>query len=214
VPLFEDDFLSQVSTVFNDSKIAIMFNSYDPRAGIEHVHLNGAARKELGLEPGSKKSYRNRTIYRDITPRSVRDGLWLYQYGFDGDFTAIDGAYYRQIILSELSDADKIYVARPINKNWLGELPGSLLMLEDLKTEMSFNGTYLAERDRILLVNKWIRDGVLDASKFHEIGIYEIEVEVQQSFFDYVFEKMDVFTAARDKARRAFSGAVQPLSLT
>jgi hypothetical protein len=211
VPLFEDRFFSDISNVFNASDIAILFNSYDPRQGMEYVHMNASARERLGLAPGDKKSYRSRTIYRDITPQYVRDALWLYQYGFSEGFTAIDGAYYRQIILSELSDAKKLYVARPVNKKWLGELPVSMLALEDMKTEITFNGTYHAERDRILLVNKWVKEGMLDRQKYHEIELYELEIETQESFFDYIFEKMETFLAARDQAARAFTGAIQPM---
>jgi hypothetical protein len=80
VPLFDDKFFSDISNVFNASDIAILFNSYDPRQGIEYVHMNASARERLGLAPGDKKSYRSRTIYRDVTPQYVRDALWLYQY--------------------------------------------------------------------------------------------------------------------------------------
>lgn len=210
VPQFQDRFFSDISDAFNDSGIAILFNSYVPRQGMEYVHLNPAAQQRLGLTPGDRKSYRPRTIYKDITPQYVRDGLWLYQYGFGEGFTAIDGAYYRQIILSELSDADRIYVARPINRKWLGELPSSMLALEDMKTEIAFNGTYHAERDRILLVNKWIGAGILDPQVYHHIDLYELEIESQESFFDYIFEKMQTFAAARELATRAFTGAIQP----
>lgn len=210
VPQFEDTFFSKISDALVGSDIAILFNSYDPRQGIEYVHLNPEAQRRLGLSPGERKSYRPRTIYRDTTPQYVRDGLWLYQYGFGEGFTSIDGAYYRQIILSELSDADRIYVARPINNKWVGELPSSMLELEDMKTEITFNGTYHTERDRLLLVNKWIRAGVLDAEAYHPIDLYELEIETQASFFDYIFEKMPTFTAAHELAARAFSGAIQP----
>jgi hypothetical protein len=212
VPLFPEEFFSRISDVFNDSKTCLLFNSYEPRQGLEYVHLNDAARDALGLRPGDRKSYRSRTIYKDTTPQYVRDGLWLYQYGFGDKFSAIDGAYYRQIILSELSKATRIFIARPINKKWLGELPGNMLALEDMKTEIAFNGTYHAERDRILLVNKWIDDGKLDPADFHKIDLYELEIETQESFFDYVFERMDMFDAAREQASRAFRGAIEPIT--
>ncbi len=211
VPLFSDAEFDRICEVFNQSPTAILFNSYDPRQGIEYVHLNPAARKLLGLQPGDKKTYRSRTIYRDITATYVRDGLWLYQYGFADMRSAIDGAYYRQIILSELANAERIFVVRPINEKWLGDLPTSLLALEDLKTELGFNATYHGERDRLLLVNKWLKDGVLPAADFHTIEIFEVDIETQESFFDYVFESMDVFTAAREKAARAFNEELQPM---
>jgi hypothetical protein len=212
VPLFSDSFFAGISEVLNASDMAIMFNSYEPRQGIEFVHLNRAARRRLGLEPGSNKSYRDRTIYKEITPQYVRDGLWLYQYGFAEGFTAIDGAYYRQIILSELADADRIFVVRPINHKWLGELPTSMLALEDMKTEISFDGAYHGERDKILLVNEWLRKGTLDPTKYHKIELVELEIETQESFFDYVFENMAMFRKARDRAARAFRGDIEARS--
>ena len=141
---------------------------------------------------------------------AVRDGLWLYEYGFEGDATAIDGVYYRPILLSELSSARTIHVVRPVNRKWLGPMPSSKLALEDLKTEVAFNGIYHAERDRMLMVNRWIAEGVITDPRFRPIEIYELEVETQRSFFDYVFESMEVFEAARALAREAFAGGLAP----
>ncbi len=205
IPLFSDEFFEGISDRFNKSKIGIIFNSYDPHQGIEFVHLNEAAKKALDLKPGDKKVYRDRTIYKDVTSAYVRDGLWLYQYGFEGDFTEIDGAYYRQILLSELAVVETIYVARPVNHKWLGPMPTSFIALEDMKTEINFNGTYAGERDKILLINKPLKEKALSDQKYHHIDLVEIEIATQPSFFDYVFEKQHVFDAARADASNKFS---------
>ncbi|MDA8229972.1 MAG: hypothetical protein M0006_01390 [Magnetospirillum sp.] len=214
VPLFPDKFFSSISDAFNAADLPILFNSYDPHQGIEFVHLNEAAKKTLGIAPGTRKSYRDRTIYRDVSPNYIRDGLWIYQYGFEGRFNAIDGAYYRQILLSELSGADIIFVARPINYKWQGELPKSYAALEDMKTEIAFNGSYEGERDKIVLINKLMKEGVLkdrDGKAFHHIELVEVEMTGQRSFFDYIFESGEVFDHARattlHKFENAFRGA-------
>ncbi|WP_444460024.1 hypothetical protein [Rhodobacter capsulatus] len=214
VSLFPDSFFAEIAQAFNATGIGILFNAYDPREGVEYVHANPSALAQLGIAPGGRKSWRSRTIYAEITPQAVRDGLWLYEYGFEGSpeggFGALDGAYYRPVLLSELSCARTIHVVRPVNRKWLGPLPDSKLSLEDMKTEVSFNGIYAAERDRMLMVNRWIAAGILRDPRFAPIEIYEIEVETQRSFFDYVFESMDVFENARGLGREAFSGGLAP----
>lgn len=214
VPLFPDSFFAEIARTFNETGIGILFNAYDPREGLEYVHANPSALAQLGIAPGGRKSWRSRTIYTEITPQAVRDGLWLYEYGFEGNpeggFGALDGAYYRPVLLSELSCARTIHVVRPVNRKWLGALPDSKLALEDMKTEVSFNGIYAAERDRMLMVNRWIATGLLRDPRFAPIEIFEIEVETQRSFFDYVFESMEVFENARVLAREAFSGGLAP----
>jgi len=208
VPLFPESFFAEIAQAFNETGIGILFNAYDPREGLEYVYANPSALAQLGVAPGGRKSWRSRTVYGEITAQAVRDGLWLYEYGFDGGFGALDGAYYRPVLLSELSAARTIHVVRPVNRKWLGALPESKLALEDMKTEVSFNGIYAAERDRMVMVNRWIAAGLLRDPRFHPIEIFEIEVETQRSFFDYVFESMDVFENARALARDAFSGGL------
>ncbi len=205
VPLFPDNFFDTISETFNMSDIGIVFNSYNPKKGTEYVHLNEAARKMLGVNYNVRDSYRDCTECRRITPESVRQALWIYQYGFDRDRITFDGAYFRQILLSELVPADKIYVVRPVNSCWIGDLPECYIGVEDLKTETSFNGTYAGERDKIQLINKLIRnnyfreDMVLEKN-YHEIELVEIEIGTQEGFFDYINEKMSVFNRAKEKS--------------
>lgn len=204
VMLFDDEFFHKINDAFNAcSDIGLMFNSFDPREGIEIVHLNDCAKSILHLQAGQQSSYRSRTLYKDIKHNYVRDGLWIYQYGFE-DNNMLDGAFYRQIMLSELAPAKTIFVARPINYKWLGKMPASWMEVEDMKLEISFNGSYQGERDKVLLVNKLIHDGVITDPRYIKIDLCEIEIETQESFFDYIFEDMRVFDQARVNAAEVF----------
>ncbi len=198
-PLFSHDFFEDISNVFNNSNVGVVFNSYHAKQGIENVYLNEKARKLLGVEYGQENKYRDRTVYKNITPGSVKAGLWLYQYGFDSVLD-LDGAYYRQIILSELVSVPKIYVLRPIKYFWQGEMPDTYTETEDMKTEIMFNAAYSGERDKIMLINKLIDEKKLPAD-YHKIELVEIEIKNQESFFDYIFERKKVFDYAREKAK-------------
>ena len=218
VPLFPDAFFKEISDAFNSSSIGIAFNSYNPLEGFEYVHLNPAARDLLTRKSQRKNAYdkgqpsrhRERTTYDDITPEAVRDGLWIYQYGFDqkqGCF--LDGAYYRQIMLAELVYATDIFVARPINYRWIGPLPTSQIGIEDLKTEVSFNGTYAGERHQIYLINTLVERGDLSPEKYHHITLHEIEIAQQRGFLDYIFEKVEVFEEAFNASKATLEAYVR-----
>ncbi|NTU85637.1 MAG: hypothetical protein HGA45_40930, partial [Chloroflexales bacterium] len=212
IPEFPKQLFDDISAAFNNEKqIGIAFNSYCPQDGVEYVYLNDAARARLspdgakyqpdyvsasrsfGYNPADPNS--KRTIYKPITSEAVRDGLWIYEYGFTTspgtgkDNQLVDGAYYRQIMLKELQSADVIFVARPINARWLpahqeegqggtskfgksnggagggqpghsaagsrspDDLPRSYVEMQDLKTEVNFNGSYVGERAQIAIIN-------------------------------------------------------------
>ena len=204
MPARPDELFEDMSVTFNQSEIAIAFNSYDPPKGEEYVHLNDKAREALGIEYGQEKSYRQGTFYQTITLDEIKDALWLYQYGFPEGRTRLDGAYYRQILLSELVRADKIFVARPINKKWLGKLPSNYIGSKDLETEISFNGTYIGEKDKIELINELVRKGKLPGDQYHHIHLFELEIQTQEGFFDYVFEDPTIFNEAREQATNLF----------
>jgi hypothetical protein len=187
-----------------------VFNSYDVHNGEEYVYLNDRARNLLDVAYGEHDRYRQGTTYRRISPEAVREGLWLYEYGEPRDVSAIDGAYYRQVMLSELSRARTIYVARPINSRWLGSFPSSWIGLEDLKTEVNFNGTYSGERDKIALLNKLLGEKAINAEKvsrkgYHQINLVEFEIQTQQGYFDYAHEYLAVFDRAYDEVQPAFA---------
>ncbi len=203
-PARTDEVFEQISAAFNRADMGIAINAYSPSEGEEHVYLNERAREVLGVEYGKEGPYRQRTVYYEITPENIKNSLWLYQYGFSEERTIIDGAYYRQILLSELVGADKIFVARPINHKWLGPLPRNDVSAKDLQTEISFNGCYSGERDKIQLINFLIERGELSKDKFHRIDLFELEIPTQEGFFDYVFEKTSVFEDARKLALKLF----------
>lgn len=226
IPEFPPDFFQQISDAFNSEQtIGIAFNSYSPTDGQEFVYLNDAARHMLA--PAGQKYFdgyqsgtRQRTVYREITPEAIKAGLWIYEYGFeDSEIRHVDGAYYRQIMLKELTSADIIVVVRPISHQWLPgpstnqsapayPLPRGYAEMQDLKTEIGFNGTYIGERAQIELINQLVaqrdlalaRDGGDVATDllraYHQIDLIEIEIEVQRSFFDYIFENPEIFEQA------------------
>jgi hypothetical protein len=201
---FSDSFFQTMSDAFNACRdIGLAFNSFDPNEGMEIVHLNDKARTLMKKKTGTRSSYRSRTIYKDITPNYVRNALWIYQYGFE-DNNMLDGAYYRQIILSEITPAETIFVARPVSYKWLGKLPSSWAEVEDMKLEMSFNGSYQGERDKVELINNLINDGTLKNTKYKLVNLKEIEPETQESYFDYIFENIDIFKRSRKNALKEF----------
>lgn len=223
-PDFPEGFFAGISEEFQKSAIGIVFNSYNPRQGHEHVYLNAAARELLGqssrphqFDHGQRNCYRDRTIYQDITPEAVRAGLWLYGYGFDQDKDRfVDGAYFRDVILSELVFAETIYVARPLHFHWAGKMPKNYPDMEDLKTEVAFNGSYAGERCQIQLVNKLLDDRALSQAKqkkYHPIKLIEIETDRPRGYFGYVFEDLGVFDHARGEAEQRFrtAGGAEPV---
>jgi len=208
VPQFPDNFFYDIAKEFNDANIGIAFNSYNPCEGEEYVYLNQAARDCLAsnrsrsrkYDPGHISDHRPYRTYQEIDTDAVRDGLWLYQYGFDQNADKfVDGAYFRGVMLSELTCAETIFSVRPIAHEWKGALPSNYPELEDMKTEVGFNGAYSAERDQIRLINKLLRQGALEkaaAAGYREIDLVEVEIGRQRGYFDYLMESMDVFEEA------------------
>jgi hypothetical protein len=202
---FPGTFFETIADTFNKCDIGLAFNSFDPGNGTEVVHLNKTAQDFVGKKPGDRRRLlRERTVYNEITRDCVRDGLWLYQYGLE-DNSKVDGAYYRQIMLDELMPATDVFVARPISQKWLGNMPSCWTEVEDLKYEVFFNGSYQGERDKLLLVNKLIEDGVIKDKRYRKVNLHEIEMETQEGFFEIVFENIDVFDRARNNAKKAFA---------
>jgi hypothetical protein len=246
-PEHSPDYFKEMSRVFNASEIGIVFNSFNPVGGTENVYLNDTARRLLreakkkggksAYLPGEKSSYRERTTYQSITPDAIRDALWLYNYGFDPEDRPdahalfVDGAYFRQIILNELTPVRCIFVARPIHHEWVGALPTNWADLEDFKTKLLFNGTYDGERHQILLINKLLGknranpneiptdrddhttstadDGpaaasektLVDPEGYHPIELIEVEPKRLRGFIDYILEDIGVFDDAYTRAR-------------
>jgi len=237
-PDFSQEFFDNISDRFNSNKIGIVFNSYQPGScegtpgPVEYIHLNEVARKQLGRQYGTPASYRAHTTYARITPDAVRSALWLYMYGFDDAENRLDGAYYREMILSELCapTIDHIFAVRPLNAEWKGPLPSTFPAGKDLETEVSFNGAYIGERDKIDLMNKvgaemrdilehltktgvpvpaQLRDKL---DKYHQIDVIDVDIETQRGYFDYVFEDMDTFRRGKALGRKRLSDATVAIS--
>ncbi len=223
VPIRGDNFFKDICDTFNwndgnqingkPQGIGILFNSFNIVKGEEYVYLNEYARNLLGVEyedslNQNDNRYRESTSYHPITSEAVRQGLWIYEYGEPHNVSTIDGAYYRQIMLSELTKARTIYVARPINRCWLGPFPSSWIGLQDLKTEVNFNGSYVGEKDKIFLINRLLKQGRFSPEaieRYHEIQLIELEIQTQRGFFDYAHESLDVFDQAYDDALQVFA---------
>jgi hypothetical protein len=128
------------------------------------------------------------------------EALWIYEYGFEGR-RAVDGAYFRQIMLAECSRARRIFVARPIQAKWRDAMPVTWGEKEDLKTEIFFNASYLGELFRIELVNRFLRDGAINPDflkieGYHQIDIYEVEPRNPQPFVQLFTESKEMFEDA------------------
>ncbi|WP_156912782.1 hypothetical protein [Methylocaldum szegediense] len=225
VPTRSEEVYQNIAKTFNASDIAIFFNSFSPRLGTEHLHMNEAAwetyraiqqerQERRPDDPHTQEMRKNGDLpsvrAEKITAESVRDALWLSLYGFEREGKPqerIDGAYARQFILSELSSAHVIYIPRPQRYRWVGELPESLIELQDLQTELWFNGAYAQQLARIELVNRLLRNpnlkGPLEEQGFHEIEIVPIEIPVQRGFFNYFIEDTDVFYHAVEQSTLA-----------
>jgi hypothetical protein len=222
LPHVEDGALERICKAFNEEGekeeegVAIAFNSYDPVEGIELIYLNKLAMTMLNREPHQRSSFRNRenndghtTEYREITPEGVLEALWIYEYGFEGR-RAVDGAYFRQVMLAECSRARRIFVARPVQAKWRDAMPVTWGEKEDLKTEIFFNSSYLGERFRIELVNRLIKDGALkpkyaEEKGYHHIDIYEVEPRHPQPFVQLFTESKDMFDEAVAEALATFA---------
>lgn len=223
-----------IARCFNARPEPIFFNSYSPRHGVEHLHMNPPAlaryqdqqerRHKLRPHRHAETAQRLDKHLPKVAPAkidadAVRDALWLTWYGFDGPNgqleadRRIDGAYARQFILSELTDADILFMARPQGFRYRGPLPGNYFDVQDLQTELWFNGSYTQQLARIDLVNRLINNGALSRDHYREIELVPVEIEVQRGYFAYFVESMDVFDRAVRESTRIFRqprGATQP----
>ncbi len=218
VPDFPDSYYEEMAARFNDADVAIVFNSYHPAAGLEHVHLNPAAldlyERRTGrpddYDPGRESRHRPRTVYQRISARSIKDGLWLYEYGFDKSSGFLDGAYFRQMMLAELWPASDIVAVRPLAHAWTGEdLPTSFAAIQDLKNQVFFDGSYAGERGQITLINALLASGELSSAGYHHITLHEIELHERRGLLDYVFENEGVFDAGLEQGRRVLGAIAQ-----
>jgi hypothetical protein len=217
----------EIAETLRSSKIAIFFNSFAPREGCEYLYMNKEARLLYEAQQDKKAHLRAisdaaaerlrdhlpRIVPKDIDAKAVEDALWLTLYGFGGrragEHCRIDGAYARQFILNELSDAKILFMARPQAYHFEGRAPHSVFEVRDLETNLWFNGAYAQQLRTIDLINRLVRNKAFVpavAAKFHEIELVPIEIEVDRGFFCYFIEDPKVFQTARDRSRDVFQG--------
>lgn len=216
IPTRDPKFFKEISDTFNETPIAIFFNSVNPETGVEYVHVNAPARAfmanrydMLGDElvaqrianGGTDVTFKTREL-RPITPEYVEAALWLLQYGFVKKFNGeylFDGAYRRQLIVRELIGAETIFVVRPQSYKWQGDLPSTYFEMEDFKIEMLFNGSYGGETSSIRLLNYLHKQRVIREEHYKPVELIEIEISVNRGFFDYFFESLDIYEKSRNQ---------------
>lgn len=210
IPAFPDELFEAIAATFNDCGhgMGVAFNSFNPRSGLEHLHVN-----ELGMELLAARDrdvdygrVDGTLLYRDIRPGDVRAALRLFAYGFtDADAdggTVIDGAYARSIILNELTFARRIYAVKPLNTRWIGRLPRNQFEVQDMQTERWFETSYREQARMINKISELSRNARLvdeDGKEYHEVRLVPVELEMQRGYFQYFVEEQEVFDDAYNR---------------
>jgi hypothetical protein len=198
VPAFPANFYSDISDALNDSEIGVVFNAYNFEEGREIVYMNKVALKLTGKKVGPHVS-KGWINYQPITAATAEQALYLYQYGFKNSTQTVDGAYVRDVVLSEIpsgnNDIDRIAAVRPQPDNWLGGPPMSNVDLQSLQTQVAFNATYIGERERIFLINRLAGELKRDPP-LKQVAILELPLAEPRTWWDYVVESEQIFRSA------------------
>ena len=190
--------------------------SFEVTSGIEIIYCNAKAADvpdiaaKLGKDP--IPGTHGLRSYQRVTPDGVRDALWLVQYGFDdsaekGRPLAIDGAYRRSIMISELCSWPKIFAVKPEPDGWASAPPTNRLELVDFNIEMWFNASYAAELAGVRLINDLRDNGLLNEagqSRFAlDIEVVPITLRRPLGIFNFMRERIGIFDHARKQAQSA-----------
>jgi hypothetical protein len=190
----------------------VMFNAYAVKSGRELVFCNDAAfgfigrssperRKRKHVIPGEDMS----TEYLPIDGEAVRAALWLSLYGFShryqGEIT-IDGAYQRQLIMSELTDCDVIYAIKPQASAWRDRAPGNYFEVQDFNTEMWLNTSFAAEVAGLWAAKRDPARG--------PIQIEPITMHRPLGYFNYFVERLPNYSEGYEQAKEIFQPAPRP----
>ena len=198
VPAFPGDFYSGIADALNGTKIGVVFNAYNFEDGREYVYMNEAALKLTGKTPGvhADKSW---IEYQPIDAATAEQALYLYQYGFKASTQTVDGAYVRDVVLSEIpsenNEIDRIAAVRPQPDNWLGGPPLSNVDLQSLQTQVAFNAAYIGERERIRLMNR-LSGKLKGDTQPKQVSILELPLAEARTWWDYVVESEQIFRSA------------------
>jgi hypothetical protein len=197
-------FYADIADAFSDAPIPIMFNAYAVETGRELVFCNQAAFDFLHRSPREVRRHEipgedSSTEYRPIDTEAVRTSLWLTLYGFSNRYEgeiAIDGAYQRQLIVSELVDCDIIYAIKPQASAWHARPPGNYFEVQDFNTEMWFNTSFAAEVAGLRAAR---RDSLRGP-----VRVEPITMRRPLGYFHYFVEKLPNYTEGYEEAKRVF----------
>ena len=222
--------IKQMADTFNDSRIGVIFNAYDPTTGDGVLFGNDAARERMrtrtsieilpeqkSRDPRIAKAGGKEQAIFAITPVAVESALWLSLYGFVGMPNGqMDGAYHRSCILSELHNFDRVIVCRPLANGWRGDTwPKSYFDVQDWNTEMWFSVGYKAEADAMKRINSLIKSRAIIDRNYKLVDLLEVEPTTPAGYFNYFIERDSVFEDARNKADALFrwlkSGKAGPM---
>lgn len=203
-PARPEEFFAQIAADFSSASTPVMFNAYNVHSGRELVFCNPAAFGFLGISPAHVRLHDipgedMSTEYLSIDAAAVRAALWLTLYGFANRYqgeTAIDGAYQRQLIMSELTGCDVIYAIKPQASAWRGRPPGNYFEVQDFNTEMWFNTSFAAEVAGLRTARQDDPRG--------PIRIEPITMRRPLGYFNYFVEKLPNYTEGYEQAKRVF----------
>lgn len=216
--------IRRIRETFNSHPIGIVFNTYDPAAGIGKLHGNDAARERMertssipvlaeqkSADPRVERNGPEEGIIHEIDDHAIEAALWLSLYGFAGMPSGLmDGAYHRSCILSELHNFDDVFVCRPLANGWRKDmLPQNHFDVQDWNTEMWFSVAYKAEVDAMKRINRLVRRGAFKPdAHIKEVRLWEVEPDTPAGYFNYFIERESVFNDAREKADKKFKEAL------
>lgn len=206
VPTRSPEYFAFVADTLAQSEVAIMFNAFCPPSGQEVLFLNEAACTMLGVRWQEQTP---ETLYMPISAEGVEAALHLYSYGYERDYFGmklIDGAYHRQFILNELFDllapvrTETIWVVRPQNSRWMGEMPENYFEQRHMETEIGMNSSYSMQVARIERINRLVREGKLADKSIRPISLEPFQFTGKREFSDYFIESEEVFNSAYHRA--------------
>lgn len=200
----------RIADAFNESDTPVIFNAYAIAEGRELLFVNHAAanflddyRKNLeeifadvpfGPDVDLTKNFR----WRVIDVEAIETALWLVLYGFEHTYqgeVTIDGAYRRQVILTELTGCERVYVVKPQPTAWKGAAPANYFDVQDFNTEMWFNSSYASERAALQYADDKRKDPTT---------VVEITMDRPLGFFNYFVERMKTYKDGYNQAFKLF----------
>jgi hypothetical protein len=242
IPTRSDDQFHDMKRLFTAPDAPpILFNAYDVETGFEVVYCNDKAYELLRIpDKNGDREFRDQhtqersskpfhpdvpqTQYKRIASiKDFKQALWLFWYGMDGH-NCIDGAYRRQIMLSELTMCDRIYVVKPQPCRMAHcDMPTNYFGIQDLQTEMWLNSSY--DTQVAALSNHAARHAYKRAMQAAgaklptpvpdeepaTITLVPISRVQPLGYFNYFIEHMSNFDKAYDHALGDFTGA-EPLA--